>query len=56
MKVVAPIKRVEARGAVVKCGGCHGTGVRHVWNSAAELIPTNAPCPSCDGTGAPKSK
>lgn len=35
------------------CGGCKGSGVKHVWNEDALLIPAkpHQPCPSCNGSG-----
>lgn len=35
------------------CGGCKATGLKHVWNADAVLVPAEprTPCPSCKGSG-----
>jgi hypothetical protein len=35
------------------CGGCKATGIKHVWNAQADMVPVepHEPCPACNGSG-----
>jgi hypothetical protein len=48
-----PKEKEPVRVVNVMCGSCKATGVKHVWNTEALLVPTDppTPCPSCNGTG-----
>jgi len=35
------------------CGACKATGLLHIWNAQADLVPAEPkqPCSTCGGTG-----